>query len=574
MSSKLEISLGHYSTKGVKNRNEDRHGARLTGDRLLRTKGIAAVIADGVSASERGEEAAAACVNGFLSDYFSTPDSWSVQKSVEQVLNALNAWLYTQGQGLRDAHRGLISTLSALVIKSTTVHLFHIGDSRIYRLRQTTLEPLTTDHKTWLAGDRSCLSRAMGADLRLEIDYRRQTLEANDVFVFTTDGVHEYVKDHDIRRILREEAVNLDKAAELICRAALANGSQDNVTCQILRVDALPAQQAEEIFQQLTELPFPPPLQPGMVLEGYRVVRELHASKQTQLYLAEDLLSGIQVVLKTPSVTYEDDPAYLEQFILEEWVGRRLDHPNVMRVLIPAKPRRYLYCVAEYIEGRTLRQWLRDNPRADLEITRQIIEQIAKGLRAFHRLEMAHRDLKPENILFTTNGTVKIIDFGSTRVAGIAEIAAPFARANLVGTRNYIAPEHLLEQPGDQRSDIYALGIIAYEMLTGHLPFGEMPEQWLRRQHPPAITAYIPATTHTVSLPRWVDGALRKAVHPDPLHRYQEVSEFVYDLRHPKSGLTAEHRLPLLERNPVFFWKLVAVCLVLCNAVLIYLLRR
>ena len=574
MSSKLEISVGHYSDKGAKNRNEDRYGVRLTGDRLRRTKGVAAVIADGVSASERGEEAAAACVNGFLNDYFSTPESWTVQKSVQQVLNALNAWLYTQGQGLRDAHRGLISTLSALVLKSTTAHLFHIGDSRIYRFRHATLEPLTTDHKTWLAGDRSCLSRAMGSDLRLEIDYRRQPLEVNDVFVFTTDGVHEFVRDREIRRILGEESVNLDKAAELICRAALSNGSQDNVTCQIVRVDALPAQQAEEVYQQLTELPFPPALQPGMVLEGYRVVRELHASKRTQLYLAEDLISGMQVVLKTPSVNYEDEPAYIEQFILEEWVGRRLDHPHVMRVLIPAKPRRFLYCVAEYIEGPTLRQWMHDHPRVDLETARQILEQIARGLRAFHRLEMAHRDLKPENVLFAANGTVKIIDFGSTRVAGIAELAAPFARSNLVGTRNYIAPEHLLDQPGDQRSDIYSLGIIAYEMLTGQLPFGEMPEQWVRRQRSPPVTDYIPATRHVLSLPAWVDRAIRKAVHPDPQQRYQEVLEFIYDLRHPNSALVTEQRVPLIERNPVFFWKLIVVCLLGCNLLLIYWLRR
>jgi len=371
---------------------------------------------------------------------------------------------------------------------------------------------------------------------------------------------------------LRAESVNLDKAAELVCRAALDNGSADNVTCQILRIDALPAQQAEEVYQQLTELPFPPTLRPGMVLEGYRIVRELHASKRTQLYLAEDLVSGMSVILKTPSVNYEDEPAYIEQFILEEWVGRRLSHPHVMRVLIPAKPRRCLYCVAEYIEGQTLRQWLHDHPGSDLETTRRIVEQIARGLRAFHRLEMTHRDLKPENILIAINGSVKIIDFGSTRVAGIAEIAAPFARYNLVGTRNYLAPEHLLDQPGDQRSDIYSLGTIAYEMLTGHLPFGEMPEQWSRR--PSQLAAYIPAARHVPSLPSWVDGALRKAVHPDPQLRYQEVLEFVHDLRHPNSALVTEQPLPLIERNPVFFWKLIVFMLLISNFVLIYLLGR
>ncbi len=564
----MQVGIGQFSDQGRKARNEDFHGVRLPGDRLMRTKGIVAAIADGVSASERGREAAGACVTGFLEDYMSTPESWSVRKSAQQVLAALNAWLYSQGHAYRDPARGLLSTLSALVLKSTTAHVFHVGDSRIYLLRAGNLQPLTTDHKTWVGGGRSVLSRALGVDPRLDIDYHRQAVEPNDTFLFTTDGVHEYIADAQMARIMIENAGNLDRAAEIIARTALANGSQDNVTVQILRVESLPPPQGEAIYEQLTELPFPPPLEPGMVLDGYRILRELHASSRTQLYLAEDLGTGVQVALKTPSPRFDDDPAYIEQFIQEEWIGRRLDHPHVMRVHAPGRPRRFLYTAMEYIEGRTLRQWMHDHPRPDLEAVRSLIEQIAKGLQAFHRLEMTHRDLKPENVLIDANGTAKIVDFGSARVAGIAEIETPFTRAAILGTRNYCAPEYLAGEAGDNRSDIYALGVIAYEMLAARLPYGPAGEDWRAAR---AGRHYTPIGEHRPDVANWVDGALRKAVHPLPAQRYGELSEFLHDLRHPNRSLVAELSAPLIQRNPVLFWKLTAALLLLANLVTLML---
>jgi serine/threonine protein phosphatase PrpC len=570
----IQIGIGQFSDQGRKARNEDFYGVRLPGDRLLRTKGIVAVIADGVSASERGQDAAGACVIGFLEDYMSTPESWSVRKSAQQVLTALNAWLYSQGHAYRDPARGLLSTLSALILKSTTAHVFHVGDSRVYLLRAGNLEPLTTDHKTWAAGGRRFLSRAMGIDLRLDIDYLRRTLEPNDTFLFTTDGVHEFIVDREMARVIGENALNLDKAAEIIGRTALANGSPDNVTVQILRVESLPTQVGEEIYEQLTELPFPPELEPGMVLDDYRILRELHASSRTQLYLAEDMNAGTQVALKTPSVNFDDDPGYIEQFIQEEWVGRRLDHPHVMRVHVPVRRRRFLYTVMEYIEGRTLRQWMRDNPRPDLEVVRLLVEQIARGLQAFHRLEMTHRDLKPENVLIDANGTAKIVDFGSARVAGIAEIETPFTRASILGTRNYCAPEYLDGQAGDNRSDIYSLGVIAYEMLAGRLPCGEMPEDWRAGTGAHAALRYAPIGEFRPDVPNWVDGALRRAMNPHPEKRYGELSEFLFDLRHPNRSLVADLKPPMIERNPVLFWKVVAAVLLLANLVNVILLLR
>lgn len=573
MGAQLEVSAGQFSNQGQKPTNEDFHGLRLPHSRQLKTKGIAAAIADGVSSSAAAQEASGASVIGFLEDYFSTPESWSVQKSAQQVLTALNTWLYSQGQRRRDLGRGLLTTFSALILKSTTAHLFHVGDSRIYRLREGRIERLTTDHQTWVTEDKRFLSRALGADLSLEIDYRRLPLLEGDIFILTTDGVHDYLDDKAIARLVQEYGTNLDKAAAEIVRGALAYHSPDNATCQILRIERLPTQNPEEVYQELTELPFPPSLLPGVMLDGYRIVREIHASNRTQIYLAIDTESGQKVALKTPSVNYEDDPAYIERFILEEWVGRRIDNPHVVKVFPPARRRRFLYHLTEYLEGVTLRQWLRDHPKRELEEVRRIVEQIARGLRAFHRLEMLHQDLKPENIMVDFSGHVKLVDFGSTRVGGIAEIATPIERVNLLGTRNYCAPEYFRNQPGTTASDIYSLGIIAYELLTDRLPYGEIPRdaanpKFLQRLH------YTPAADRDPAIPKWVDGALRKAVHLEPKRRYSELSEFIHDLRHPNPAFANSAPRPLLERNPVAFWRGLAITLMLLHLVWLYLLTR
>ncbi len=146
--------------------------------------------------------------------------------------------------------------------------------------------------------------------------------------------------------------------------------------------------------------------------------------------------------------------------------------PHVLKILRPTRVRRSLYYVTEYFEGQTLRQWMLDHPRPDLETVRIIVEQIAKGLRAFHRKEIIHQDLKPENILIDRSGTVKIIDFGSSRVAGLEEAARSGELPALVGTIDYTAPEYHRGETPTNRSDIYSLGVIAYELLTGKLPYG------------------------------------------------------------------------------------------------------
>ena len=570
MSSALKITCGQYSTAGIKDSNDDSHGIRVPDTALLRTKGVAAVIADGVSSSEAGKLASEACVTGFLADYFSTPESWRTETAGAKVLTALNRWLYGQGHREFESTQAMVTTLSALVIKSATVHLFHVGDTRIYRMRRGSLECLTRDHRVCLGTDKNVLSRAMGIELHMEIDYRALPVEQDDIYLLTTDGVHDYLDDTALAAFIYDRDSDPDTTARRIAEQALANGSHDNVTCQVLHIDQLPDLDENEFYQKFSELPFPPALEPGMVLDGYKVVRELHASKRTQVYLAIDAQTDRKVILKTPSVNYNDDAEYIDGFLHEEWAGRRIRNQHVLKVFEPHGRRQCLYYVSEFIDGWTLRQWMNDNPQPALEDVREIVQQIAAGLRAFHRLEMVHQDLKPENIMIDRYGTVKIIDFGSTRIAGIEEITTPLARDKLLGTRNYTAPEYLQGLRGDNISDIYSLGVIAYEMVTGQLPYGkdELTLRRLRR------VRYRSASQINPEVPSWFDRALQKAVEIERGRRYAVLSEFMHDLSHPNPEFTTRSMEPLIERNPLLVWKGIALLLFLLNVLWLILTSR
>jgi len=568
MSSKLQINSSHYSIAGIKPQNEDSCGIVVPDLPLLTTKGIAAVVADGMSASDDGKQASEGCVKSFLSDYLSTPETWSVKNSGQKILSALNRWLHGQGQRQYQSNKGMVTTLSALVFKSNTAYIFHVGDTRIYRLRGNDLEQLTNDHRFVVSEEKSYLSRALGIELRVDIDYKTLAIEIGDTFIQLTDGVYEFVTDGVIKETLLKSK-NIKLAAEEIVKTAEKNKSDDNLTCQIIQITDLPGESESEFYEKLTELPFPPPLEPGLILDGYKVIRHLFSNKRTEVYLVQDIDSNENIVMKAPSVNYQDDPEYINQFLHEEWAGKRINNPHVLKVLDIKRKRTALYYITEYIEGCSLRQWIDDNPRPSLSLVRNFSKQIERGLRAFHRLEMIHQDLKPENILIDKNETLKIIDFGSAKIAGIEEIYLPIEVNNILGTINYTAPEYHIGTPGSNRSDIFSLGVIIYEMLCGHLPYGEnMSVKNIKR------VKYISIKRYNPEIPVWVDKAIEKAVNINPEHRFSILSEFTYALNKPDSSLINNDYVPLLKRDPLRTWQAISLILVVINIILLYKLNN
>jgi len=551
----IKLTTGQYSETGRKQRNEDCLSFFMPVGNLLTTKGAVSLIADGVSTAEAGAEASELCVREFINDYFDTPDIWTVKKSAQRVLTAINRTLYGKSHEYLSTERGYICTLSVLVIKSHTAHLFHIGDSRIYRLRDNELELLTVDHITPLSESNSCLSRAMGMDTRLEIDYRSVPVEEGDLFLLSTDGVHDYLEPERKVEIINQ-ADNLHQACIELTEQAHAAGSPDNLSCQLVRIESLPDESLNELTDKLTELPFPPELSTGMKIDGYHVDRELYASTRSQLYLVTDTESGQQLVMKTPSHNFDDDPAYIERFIMEEWVGSRIKSPYVVEIYNSNRPKNFLYYLMEKVDGVTLEEWIEENMTPSPAEAINVVRQIAHGLEAFHQKETLHQDLKPSNIMITDDLKVKVVDFGSVFVAGVNEIFVPLQRDRILGTVNYSDPVFRMGANTGIQGDIFSLAAITYEMFTKHLPYGtalekcEKPSQLKR-------LSYVPADRYNDILPLWFDRALEKGLSIDQEKRYTSLQAFMQDLTHPNPEFLAPREENISTKSTMIFWQIL-----------------
>lgn len=568
----LTVSIGQYSDKGRKSANQDFHGALIPEPPLLHMKGLVVALADGISSSSVSAVAAETAVKSLLTDYYCTSDSWPVRSAGQKVIAAVNSWLHAQGQASAypdEPDRGYVCTLSALVLKARSAHILHVGDSRIARLVGRSLEPLTQDHRAGGRTHTAYLARALGIGPNIEIDYVQHPLAAGDIFILTTDGVHDFVDGAAIADAIGRQAADLDAAARDIVAIALDRGSADNLTIQIVRVESLPTQALADHLISPPDLPLPPRLAEQDEIDGLRVIRQLHGNARSSVYLVRDTANQRLLALKVPTQDEFRDSSYLRQFLMEEWIARRLNSPNVLKSVSRERPPSALYLLTAYIEGQTLTQWMRDNPQPTLTTARDIIGQIARGLTAFHRQSMVHQDLRPDNILIDPDGVVTIIDFGATSVAGVDEIAMDQHSVDWPGTVQYTAPECLLGAAGSVQSDLFSLGVIAYQMLAGRLPYGDaaarvQSDKDVRRLQ-------IEPFDRGLNIPSWVASAIERAVAVDPRYRYNEASELIYDLTHPNSliappPVTAR---PIAER--LRFWQTTCLMLGCVAAVLLIL---
>jgi serine/threonine protein phosphatase PrpC len=566
---RLTVSVGQYSACGEHPINQDCHAARLPQDGLLDSKGIALAIADGISTSAFSHVASEIAVTGVLEDYFSTPQTWSVKKSAQRIITATNSWLYAQSRrgGLTGIRRdqGYACTLSVLILKSTTAYLLHIGDARIYRIRDGHIEQLTRDHHAYLDGDRPHLSRALGVEPSIEVDYQSLPLQADDCFLLLTDGVYTAFTDAQLMAAANTYRAAPELAQHLVNQAQV-KGSKDDCTAQVLHVNSLPLPRQDELSAQPGMLPCPPLLNDGDKLDDYTIIRELHASSRSHIYLAQHTQSDARVIIKIPSLDARHDPVYLERMLMEEWLLHRIQSKHVVSAVQHANTKTALYAVCSYIDGITLTAWMQQHPHPSLEEVRHIVEQITSGLQACHRLDIVHRDLRPDNIMIDQAGTVRIIDLGSASAPGLEEWQPGQADpANGIGTLAYSAPELFLGERASVQSDQYALATITYHMLTGQLPYGtEVARARSKSAH--AALVYTAAATPERDLPTWIDETLSCALHPDPQQRFEALSEFIQGLRIAPRYPHLRSAPSLMERHPLRVWQ--TLCLLLTIIVL------
>ncbi|MBS0511288.1 MAG: bifunctional protein-serine/threonine kinase/phosphatase [Proteobacteria bacterium] len=557
----LQVSLGHASQQGPRPRNEDFVGAATPEGAELAAKGMLLAVADGVGGHAHGREAAEQTVRSLLADYFSTPHTWGVEKSIDTVLGAVNRWLLGQSAKARE-YAGMATTLTALVLRGRRYYVAHVGDSRAYRWRDGELLRLTEDH-TWEHPElNNVLRRAIGLEARLLVDHDDGELQAGDRFVLVTDGVWNALGDGGIAEVLHAQP-DAQAAAEALTLQALRRGASDNSTALVANVEALPADNLRDRLADGRRLPLPPRLKVGEVIDGLRVEELLHESRMTLLYRVTRLATREALVLKTLLPDAGDDEA-VSALLREEWLARRVPGQGFPQVFDHPQ-RAHLYYLMSWHEGETLKASLarghRYPPHELVVIGRALLRRVA----TLHRLGIVHRDVKPDNVHIDRSGQLRLLDLGVA-----AADAEDLAEINNPGTPSYMAPELFAGGAASESSDLYACGVTLYELLTRKYPYGEV-EPFQR----PNFGAPVPPTRYRPDTPEWLESVLLKACARDSKDRFETAQEFLLALeRGADRPLATRRRMPLVERNPRLALKIVAGASLLLNVVLIYLLSR
>lgn len=547
----LDVSFGGCSSAGVREHNQDAFAAhKPTRVAQLNHKGASACIADGVSCSQHGQQASQTCVTQFIEDYYATPDTWGVKQAVSRVLSSLNRWLYHHSQQSQLRHNGFVSTFSAVVFKSATAHFLHVGDSRIYRYRQGKLLQITKDHCRQGLGDKGFLTRALGIDSQVEVDYQTHELQRDDIYLLSTDGVHDWLSNTQLGELLSQQTDLEQCANDIVAQAAMA-GSNDNLSCLLVKVNTLPYADISELNQQLLHRVIPPVLEQGQSIDQWRVEKILYSGSRSHIYAVKSPRYQQTYLMKVPSLSYQDDLDYRKAFIREQWIGERTSSPLLMRIY--PQESRFLYHLCQFVPGITLRQWMFDHPKPTLTEVRNVFSAMAAAVRALQRIGVTHRDLKPENMMLTPSGEIVLLDYGAADAQGLADSESP-ADAIPLGDLGYIAPEYI-DGRADHQSDIFSMGVILYEMLSGERPFKKRSVTY-QSSRQAYDWQYQPLSRHRQDVPFWVDQVIKRACHPDNRERYTSMSELVADLSTPNQAvLTETENAPLLVRDPVRFWQ-------------------
>jgi serine/threonine-protein kinase len=319
------------------------------------------------------------------------------------------------------------------------------------------------------------------------------------------------------------------------------------------------------------------PIHPGDILDHYRIESLVARSGMASIFRATDLHTNRPVAIKVPHPEMEADPVLFDRFQREAEIGQKLDHPGVMKVF-NGEERSRQYMVMEWVEGRLLRKILSELGKLPPDRAIRIALAISDALDYIHRHGVVHRDLKPENIMIDAEDHIKLIDFGIAGQAGARRLT--FAKlTNVMGTPDYISPEQVKGKRGDGRSDIYSLGVMLYEMLTGQVPF--------RGQNPFAImndrllNNPIPPREINPEVSPQLQEIIYRALERDPKNRYATAREFAHDLEHPDQ-VGVEDRLELrdwkVRRSPlgrrILFYVMLAMIPVVVFGLLLYVARH
>ena len=562
--SRLDIAAGFATDIGKRDENQD--FAALCLEDGQRHHGAVAALADGVGGRKGGRVAAELSVRTFIDDYLGQSELLSPQKTAARALESINYWLYREGQKNENL-KGMCAAFTGIVIKGRRLHSFHAGDTRLYRLRAGQLDLLTHDHKPEGPDNSPFITRAVGAEEAIRIDYGVHDIFPHDRLMLCSDGVHGFVGQAQILSLLDGRAAPEETAQKLVAQA-MAHGGDDNATALVIDVIDLAPATIEDLNLAISRLPIIEPPHTNDLIDGFRLEKQLADGVYSRVFRARDMRefrTGISphVVLKFPKPhTIGSESSAREAFMREAWVASRVQHMWIGSVLDIAPGRQTcLYVAQPYYAGETLEHRLLRSPKITLKEGVAIATKLAKALGSLHRAGIIHRDVKPENIILTADGGFKLVDLGVARIPGIDKDSL-----FVPGTPSYKAPELFDGKPGDERSDIFAMGVTLYRMFTGAYPFGEIETGQIPRFNKPE-----PLTARRRDLPAWLDSVILQALAPNPADRFQDGFEMAFKLETGSHGAEPDffRRHSWLARNQVNTWRGISLVLALIIAALL-----
>lgn len=544
----LQLSFGEATATGPRKENQDALRIVTPTQSLAASKGSLFALADGVSQCADGGLAARATLQALATDYYATPETWTVAQSLDRLLVAHNRWLQANGNG-----QPLLTTLTALVLRGRRFTLAHVGDCRAYRWHDGTLQRLSEDHVWDQPNMQHVLKRAMGLDQHLVVDYLDGELHLGECFLLLSDGVWTSITEGDIQNVLRDQA-DLSSAAQTLVNLAHQTGSQDNASALLLRVEELPDAALADSLAQLSDWPLPPRLRPGQAFEGWIVDALLAESRQSLIYRVRDQQAQ-PWLLKTLPPSRHDEPDAGPALLQEEWFLRRVAGRHFPETHgLPQ--RQHLYYVQREYSGATLAEQFHQRGPLELPDWLQLAPRLVHALGMLHRRNILHRDIKPENLHLGDDGELRLLDFGLAHCPGLSQDQPH----NLPGTPSYLAPEAFTGAHPSREQDLYAAGVTLYYLLTGHYPYGEVEAFQRPRFGTPA-----PASRYRPDLPAWLDEMLRRAVAVEPKQRFETAEEWLLTLEQGERLAASTPVRPLLEREPLKVWRTLALISLLLN---------
>ena len=562
----LKFEIGQSSLTGPRERNEDYVGVVTPENEQLSVKGALIAVADGVSGNAGGGEASEMTVRTVSSDYYATPDTWQPPAALDKVISAANRWLISQANANRDL-AGMATTLSLIILRGQRYYSAHVGDTRIYLLRDGTLKQLTTDH-VWDRPDmRHVLKRAVGLDAHLAIDFAEGALQVGDVFALMSDGAWEALGEKAIHEGL-SKFDSVQMVAEHLTKTALNLQSADNSTAVIIKITELGADSLSERIADGKHLALPPKLSINALIDDFEVLEILHESRASLLYKVRQIDTNQIFVLKTLQPLLANDLESCNGLLNEEWLGKRVVSQYVPQVLpLSMEKRSKLYFVMSWHEGATLQQRLDSGHYFTVAGTAKIGIDMLRGIGALHRLSIIHRDIKPANIHQASDQRLRLLDLGVALNSTDNTEATQNPVFQNPGTPSYMAPELFDGAQANEQTDIYAAGVTLYHLLTRKYPYGEIePFQHPKFGEPTPLTRYRP------DIPYWLENIVLKAVARDTKLRFETAEEMLHALEVGElKPILAPARTPLIARARLVKWQWIAIFSFIINILLIYL---